>query len=146
MPVDVRNMKVEDIPSVVAIETASFTTPWSEASLHGEIDSYGSTARVAVLGDQVVGYVIAKKVLDEAQLLDLAVMQAHRRQGIARMLMEDLIQGLRYNGAAKIYLEVRASNIAAIELYGSFDFATTGVRKGYYNNPVEDAILMALEI
>lgn len=143
-PISIRDMTLSDIPEVVAIEAASFTTPWSETSLRSEIGSFGSIARVAVPEGHVVGYMIAKKVLDEAQLLDLAVMQACRRQGIAGLLMEDLIQTLRNSGTAKLYLEVRASNVAAIYLYESLDFITTGVRKNYYNNPLEDAILMAL--
>jgi [ribosomal protein S18]-alanine N-acetyltransferase len=145
-PISIRDMTLSDIPAVVAIEAVSFTTPWSEISLRSEIGSFGSIARVAVFDGCVVGYMIAKKVLDEAQLLDLAVMKAHRRQGIAMLLMEDLIQALRERGAARLYLEVRASNAAAIRLYERFGFTIIGVRKDYYRNPVEDAQVMELVI
>lgn len=143
-PISIRDMTLSDIPAVVAIETASFTTPWSEASLCSEIDSFGSIARAAVLDGCIAGYMIAKKVLDEAQLLDLAVTQAFRRQGIARLLMEDLIQTLRNRGTARLYLEVRTSNSAAISLYEKFGSTIISVRKNYYRNPVEDAQVMEL--
>jgi|WetSurMetagenome_2_1015567.scaffolds.fasta_scaffold01728_9 [ribosomal protein S18]-alanine N-acetyltransferase len=146
MQADIRDMRLADIPAVAAIESVSFTSPWSVSSLRAEIGSCGSTARVVVLNGNIVGYVIAKKVLDETELFDLAVEPEHRRLGIARMLMENLIRLSRIDGVARIYLEVRASNAAAIGLYESLDFNETGVRKDYYQNPVEDALLMTLVI
>jgi [ribosomal protein S18]-alanine N-acetyltransferase len=143
---DIRDMRLADISAVAAIENESFTSPWSENSLRAEIGSYGSVARVAVLDGDVAGYSIAKKVLDEAQLLDLAVMPEFRRRGIAGLLMEDLIRLLRVDGVENIYLEVRASNVAAGRLYERSGFTVTGKRKDYYSNPVEDAILMTLKI
>jgi [ribosomal protein S18]-alanine N-acetyltransferase len=146
MPISIREMKTADVPTVAAIENASFSSPWSEDSLREAIGTYGSITRVALLHGNIAGYLIAKKVADEMQLYDLAVMPEHRRRGIARKLVEELIERSRFSGVAKIFLEVRASNVAAIDLYEGLDFAETGVRKDYYNNPVEDAILMTLVI
>jgi [ribosomal protein S18]-alanine N-acetyltransferase len=146
MPVSVRYMKLSDIPAVLAIETQAFTSPWSEESLRSEVGAHGSVARVAVYRGNIAGFVMARTVLDEAQLLHIAVMQEYRRRGIARLLMEDLIDFLRSSGTVKIFLEVRISNIAAINLYRSLDFTGCGTRTCYYRNPAEDAKVMMLEI
>ena len=89
----------------------------------------------------LLGYGGISLVADEAEIITVAVSPAHRRQGIARALMEHMLR-LAADASASVYLEVRASNTPAIELYRSLGFAGTGVRKNYYTSPREDAVLM----
>jgi len=139
-------MRLDDITEVYAIELASFPSPWSEDMLRYEVGADGALTRVAVCDDRVAGYVMAMQVLDEAQLLRIAIMKSCRRRRIAKMLMDDLVSRLKQRGVAKIYLEVRVSNSAAINLYRGFGFSDDRIRKDYYSSPVEDARVMTLEI
>ncbi|MEW6739662.1 MAG: ribosomal protein S18-alanine N-acetyltransferase [Nitrospirota bacterium] len=142
----IREMYPDDIPEIVSIERLSFSTPWSETSFRSEIYSRYSVTRVAELNGVVVGYICVKHVADECHLLDLAVHPDYRRRGIARALLDDVIQELRIEGCRFFYLEVRSSNYAARKLYEKFGFNMVGVRKGYYVNPAEDAVIMMMEL
>lgn len=144
--ITIRDMQTSDVPEVAAIERASFSTPWSENSLYGEVYGRYSIARVAVLDDRVAGFIIARLILDEGHLLDLAVHPDYRKRGIAGMLVKDVIRGLQINSCRSFFLEVRASNNAAKVLYGNLGFKIISTRKDYYKNPVEDALVMKLEI
>lgn len=142
----IREMYPDDISEIVSIERLSFSTPWSETSFRSEIYSRYSVTRVAELNGVIVGYICVKHVADECHLLDLAVHPDYRRRGIARALLDDVIQELRIEGCRFFYLEVRSSNYAARKLYEKFGFNMVGVRKGYYVNPAEDAVIMMLEL
>ncbi len=142
----IRYMKEADIPSVVEIERMSFSTPWSETSFYNEIYNHRSIAKVAALGEDVVGYVCTKQVADEGHILNLAVHPDYRRRGIATALVENILEELKVNACRFLYLEVRISNYTARKLYESFGFKVVGVRKGYYVIPKEDAVIMMLEI
>jgi ribosomal-protein-alanine N-acetyltransferase len=142
----IRDMQPEDVPDVACIERSSFSMPWSENSFYTEVYGRYSIARVAVIRDRIVGYIIARLILDEGHLLDLAVHSESRRRGIARMLLEDVIRGLKINSCRAFYLEVRASNSAARQFYEKGAFTVIGTRKNYYINPVEDACILMLEL
>jgi ribosomal-protein-alanine N-acetyltransferase len=142
----IREMYPDDIPEIVSIERLSFSTPWSETSFRGEIYSRYSVTRVAELNGVIVGYICVKHVADECHLLDLAVHPDYRRRGIARALLNEVIQELRIEGCRFFYLEARLSNYAARKLYEKFGFNMVGVRKGYYVNPAEDAVIMMMEL
>lgn len=139
-------MQPGDVPYVTDIERVSFSTPWSENSIYSEVYGRYSITRVAVMDDRIVGYVMARLILDEGHLLDLAIHPGFRKRGIARMLMEDVIRGLRFNRCKAFFLEVRTSNSAALKLYGDLGFNVIGTRKNYYKNPVEDAFIMMLDL
>ena len=142
----IRDMLPEDVPDVACIERSSFSMPWSENLFYTEVYGRYSIARVAVIRDRIVGYIIARLILDEGHLLDLAVHAELRRRGIARMLLEDVIRGLKINSCKAFYLEVRASNSAARQFYEKGSFTVIGTRKNYYINPVEDASILMLEL
>lgn len=144
--VTIRDMAASDIYAVHAIETSSFNSPWSEHSIAAEIASSQSIKLVALRNDSIVGYVMARQVLDEGQLLDLAMHTRYRRKGISGILMNELLRKLRDNSCLVVYLEVRASNEPAINLYKKYGFETISARKDYYKKPVEDALIMKLEI
>jgi ribosomal-protein-alanine N-acetyltransferase len=144
--IHIREMYPDDIPEIVSIERLSFSTPWSETSFRSEIYSRYSVTRVAELNGIIVGYICVKHVADECHLLNLAVRPDYRRRGIARALLDNVIQELRMEGCRFFYLEVRLSNYAARKLYERFGFNIVGIRKGYYANPAEDAIIMMMEL
>ncbi len=142
----IRDMLPEDVPAAAAIERISFSTPWSENSFYSEVYGKYSIARVAIINERIVGYIIARLILDEGHLLDLAVCPEFRMRGIARMLMEDVISGLQINRCKAFFLEVRASNSVPLKLYEEAGFKVIGTRKNYYKAPVEDACIMMRDL
>jgi len=139
-------MKEEDIAAVVAIEKTSFSLPWSETSFAKELYRPRSIPKVAVLDDTIAGYICIDYVVDEGHILNLSVHPDYRKRNIATALVEDAIEELKTKACRFIYLEVRASNYTARKLYKSFGFSVIGNRKNYYVGPVEDAVIMMLEI
>lgn len=127
---------------IAALERLCFTTPWTEAMLEQEL--YSSSACYLVAEDEngkVLGYAGLHVVLDEGYIDNVAVSPDYRRQGIARRLVEVFCR-FGEEKLAFLTLEVRASNEAAIALYDRLGFVPEGRRKGYYDKPKEDAILM----
>ncbi len=142
----IREMKEGDVSAVARIEKISFSVPWSETSFYNEVHKPRALPRVAVLGDTIVGYLCSEYVGDECHILNLAVHPEYRKQGIANALVEHILEELRLKACRFLYLEVRASNYLAKRLYQSFGFKIVGTRKRYYIHPVEDAVIMMLEI
>ena len=142
---NLRPMTEDDLDAVMAIETASYTTPWKAEHFRDELAARFSWPLVADEEGNVVGYVCLMSLFEEAQILNIAVSPGQRGRGIARMMMEGAIRLAREKGAEKVALEVRASNAAAISLYGQLGFERVGVRSGYYEAS-EDAILMEKSI
>ncbi len=142
----VREMREEDIPTIVEIERTSFSMPWSETSFLNELRKPRAVSRVAVLNGIVVGHLCAQTAADEGHILNLAVRADYRQKGIATALVENIIEELKLRACRYLYLEVRASNYAARRLYQGFGFRIVGTRKKYYVAPTEDAIIMMLEI
>ncbi|OGW40373.1 MAG: ribosomal-protein-alanine N-acetyltransferase [Nitrospirae bacterium GWD2_57_9] len=148
--ITIEPMKKEDLDQVLAIEQASFSQPWSRNLFLGEFRSTTvSTLLVARtrMNDrqQVVGYIVFWTVEDEMHILNLAVAEAYRRQGIANKLVLSGIKLAYRKGAKKAFLEVRASNSGAQKLYSSLGFMGSSIRRGYYDLPEEDAVVMTLE-
>lgn len=142
----IRHMHSDHLLEVTEIERSSFSTPWSELSFLNEIYNPFSHAYVALLDTAVVGYIVTKQISEEGHILDLAVHQTYRRQGIARSLVERGLEDMRREGCRNVYLEVRLSNSPAIKLYESLGFRSAGIRKAYYIHPLEDALVMVREM
>lgn len=139
-------MTAEDIPRVLAIELASFTTPWSEILFFNETKKERSIPLVARKGETVAGYICANYVLDEGHILDLAVHPDCRRQGVATLLIREALRRLKQAGCRTVFLDVRASNLAALTMYEKIGFRICGTRKNYYQKPDEDASLLVLAL
>ena len=122
-----------------------FSDPWS-ANDFTECVTSGVPFLVADRRGVVAGYVVAHCAADEGEILNLGVAAAHRRQGIARALVERALQDLAGRGVRTVYLEVRASNAAARHLYESLGFREVARRARYYRRPVEDAIILRAAI
>jgi ribosomal-protein-alanine N-acetyltransferase len=133
-----------DIDAVLAVEEASFTNPWTRDMYLKELENVGvSYCYVAREdGGAVVGFCSFWRVLDELHINNLAVAPAHRRTGVASALLSFIIGEGVALGALRATLEVRRSNDDARALYERFGFGVAGVRKGYYTNPPEDALVL----
>jgi ribosomal-protein-alanine N-acetyltransferase len=141
MPLSFRKMREEDLEAVYEIETASFSDPWPREFFRMELD-YDSF--VAESEDGIAGFICTMQVMDECTVTNVSVCPELRRQGVAQFIFESLICEMDSRDVFYYYLEVRASNQAAYKLYIKLGFSQIGLRKDYYNNPIEDAIVMAL--
>ncbi len=139
---------MEDIAQVLDIEQASFTVPWSQNLFLSEFRSSSVSLLIVALANAplrtVVGYIVCWLVADEMHILNLAVDRSCRRQGIAKKLVLAAINRSYQKGGKRGFLEVRSSNTAAQKLYSSLGFTGTSVRRDYYDEPVEDAVVMTL--
>lgn len=132
----------DDLPAILTIERGSFSDPWSEATFAAALTTSTDRCLVAAQAGRVVGYGIIRQVGPEAELLNLAVDPAVRRQGVGDALLAEILRGLDATGGVTVFLEVRASNLAAETLYRRHGFLPVGRRRGYYAAPREDALLM----
>lgn len=130
---------------VAPIERAVFSDPWPERDLSDCVRT-GVPFLVAEQGGAIIGYVIARDVLDEAEVLNLGVVPARQRQGVGRTLVQRMLAQLRQGGVTTVFLEVRESNAVARRLYGSLGFADVGRRRDYYRLPTEDAVILRARI
>ncbi|MBU2601850.1 MAG: ribosomal protein S18-alanine N-acetyltransferase [Actinobacteria bacterium] len=136
-----RDMRESDLPHVLGIERASFPVPWTAQMFRDEFDHARSWRRV--VEDEtgsVVGFLVARFYGDSWHIMDLVITFRQRRRGLGGLLLDDLLQTLPID--ATLVLEVRRGNEAAIALYSSRGFRTVGVRRGYYPNTGEDALVM----
>lgn len=133
------------VPQVAQLERVCFQDPWSERSIASELENPLSLWLVAMEEDRLLGYVGSQTVLDETDMMNVAVDPTARRQGVARALIQALTAQLKQRGSRKLSLEVRASNLGAIRLYESLGFVRLGCRPGYYRNPREDAWILGKE-
>ena len=142
MNVLVSLMEESDIDDILEVSSLSFAISWSKNSYIQELNNPVAKYLVAKVNDKVVGFIGTWIVLDESHVTNIAVHPNYRNQGIASKLLESLITYCRSLGCVAFTLEVRASNKAAISLYMKYGFENVGVRKGYYEDNKEDAILM----
>lgn len=138
-------MKIEHIPAVARLEQENFSLPWSENVLRSELSNPLALWIVALSDNEVVGYVGAQIVPDEADMMNLAVSAAYRRMGIGKTLVEKLLEALQARSVRSLTLEVRVSNAPAVTLYEGLGFQTVGRRPGYYQKPKEDAFILRKE-
>ncbi|MCF0121561.1 MAG: ribosomal protein S18-alanine N-acetyltransferase [Oscillospiraceae bacterium] len=136
----------ELLPEILEIEATSFGIPWSEGSFLSEIYSEDAHFEAALDGDTVTGYCVTHFSPDEGELYKIAVRSDLRRGGIASALMASAVAEAERRGAARLFLEVRAGNAPAIALYKKYGFVSAGVRRGYYDRPKEDALVMIKEV
>ena len=140
--IEIVRMNESHVPAVAELERQNFSDPWPDIAVRGELTNKLALWLVAVEDGEVVGYVGSQTVLQEADMMNIAVSDSHRRRGIAKMLVEELIRQL---DAYQLTLEVRASNAPAIALYEALGFLQVGLRKNYYRKPKEDALILRKE-
>lgn len=143
----IKPMSNAHIPQIVALEQLCFSDPWSSLAFHSELHNLLSLWLVAVDDDQcLMGYIGSQTVMDETDIMNVAVSPQYRKQGVATALIESLCNVLKDKGVKKLSLEVRQSNMNAISLYQKLGFVQIGQRKNYYRNPKEDALILQKEI
>ena len=138
-------MTADHVSQVAELEKICFSDPWSEKSIASELTNPLSLWLVAVEDDRVAGYVGSQSVMGESDMMNVAVHPDFRRQGVAEKLVLELVAALAGEGNHCLTLEVRASNVSAISLYEKLGFAQVGLRKNYYRNPKEDALILRKE-
>lgn len=141
----ITRMNEGHVAQVAALEKLCFSDPWSETSVASELDNPLSLWLIAEEEGTVLGYVGSQTVLDETDMMNIAVRPECRRRGIAAALIGELVNQLREHGSHVLRLEVRESNVPAIALYESMGFTQLGLRKNYYRNPKENALILGKE-
>ena len=142
---EIVTMQPRHVPQVAALEQECFSDSWSEESVASELDNPLSLWLVCLEGERVLGYVGSQTVLDETDMMNVAVSPGFRRRGIAEHLIESLILTLKPRGSRSLSLEVRASNAPAIALYRKLGFVQVGRRPNYYRHPKEDGLILRKE-
>ena len=142
----IRRAAATDLAAIAAIEAESFPSPWGEDAYLPELTRPASVFLTAESAGAAAGYACAFAVLDEGHLLKLAVRPDRRRRGIGRALLSALAAALWELGARELWLEVRAGNRAARGFYRRLGFVEVGVRRHYYSDTGEDAVVLMREL
>lgn len=141
-----RKMEMTDIPRVAELEKELFTDPWSENGIGETLQQANSFCFVAENRDGVCGYLLVYYVLDECEIARIGVSQEMRRQGVASFLLHELVMFCHANSILHILLDVRESNEGARGFYQRSGFKEDGIRKNFYSDPKENAVLMSREL
>ena len=148
----IRKMALEDIPAVVEIENQCFSLPWSAKSFEDSLSREDTIFLVCEVSDEntsasnIAGYMGLYLSFDEASVTNVAVSPNFRKKGYGEALVENAKSIAKEAGAECIFLEVRQSNVPALSLYKKLGFEELGIRKKFYEHPVEDAIIMKVGI
>lgn len=138
----IRRMEMSDIPEVVRIEGNSFSDPWSEHAFITEISNSSAYYSVLCVDGKIAGFSGMWIIMDESHITTVAVSEEFRRHHLGERLLIDILEEARRQGAKRATLEVRQSNIAAQNLYKKYEFAPVAIRREYYTNNNENAIIM----
>lgn len=140
-----QKMRREDISQVIKLERRSFTVPWSEQAFCDEITNKLAFYLLGWMGDQVIAYAGMWLIVDEAHITNVAVDSHLRGKGIGKRLMQQMLTIAAEHSAKAMTLEVRPSNKAALALYNNLGFERAGIRKNYYEDTHEDALILWLQ-
>ncbi len=141
----ITKMEARHVFQIAELEKLCFVDPWDEGSITYELTNKLSHWLVALEGERVVGYVGSQTVIDETDMMNVAVHPDYRRRGIAEALVNALVSDLKGLGSHGLTLEVRASNDSAKALYEKLGFQHVGTRRNYYRHPKEDGLILRKE-
>ena len=139
---EIRRSVPADAKEIAAAETEIFPDPWSERDVTDALSQNGSMCYTALCDGAVVAYIIGRQISPEGEIYRIATIPSHRRRGIAYRLLDYAVKCERGRGLESLFLEVREKNIPARNLYKSYGFREIGMRKDYYKNPPDNAIVM----
>ncbi|WP_124065240.1 ribosomal protein S18-alanine N-acetyltransferase [Clostridium sp. E02] len=142
----VREMEAEDVLTITGIEQVCFPDPWSYESIMESLNNNLDTWFVVEMKAEIVGYCVFRIIAGEGELLRIALLPKWRGRGLSKKLMDQVVFYSRRWEVSSMFLEVRSSNECAVNLYRSYGFLENGIRKNYYQNPCEDAILMTIPV
>ncbi|HUK45339.1 MAG TPA: ribosomal protein S18-alanine N-acetyltransferase [Gaiellaceae bacterium] len=140
--VEIRPLGLSDLTAIDSIEQRAYRTPWSRSMFASELAKSSSVCLGAYDGERLIGYVVNSRYVDAWHIMNVAVDPDYQRRGIATRLLERLFELTRDDQRRGYTLEVRLSNSAAISLYERLGFTRQGVRRGYYTDNREDALIM----
>ena len=139
---DFRRASALDAPSIARLEDEIFSDGWSERDVTDVICSEGAICFIATDERGTVAYVLGRMIAPEGEIYRIAVRPDKRQRGIGYRLLDYAVKTSRGRGLESLFLEVRSQNVPAIKLYSSYGFRKAGIRKNYYKNPTDDAIVM----
>ncbi|MGB6483977.1 MAG: ribosomal protein S18-alanine N-acetyltransferase [Candidatus Acidiferrales bacterium] len=142
----IRFLESRDIPTILRIQAASREASQWPHSSYENLGRVGQQAWVAEHEGPVFGFLVVHALVDEIEILNLAVDPNVRRKGIGRALLREVLSWGAQRGIKRVFLEVRVSNAAARQFYEAHGFASAGIRAHYYRDPVEDALLLACSL
>lgn len=142
MSIIIRKADGNDSEQIFRIEQKVFGKSIHSTEIKNHLQKKDIYYFVAQMGEEIIGYISAKSVLDEVDLWYIAVESQYQNQGIGSRLMKEFMDDMNLNGMQQITLEVRKSNQSAIHLYKKYHFKEISIRKDYYKNPVEDAVIL----
>ena len=142
---EIRRSVPADAKEIRAAEEMIFSDPWSERDIISTISTEGSMCYTALSDGKVVAYILGRQISPEGEIYRIATLPSKRRCGIAYRLLDYAVKCERGRGLESLFLEVREKNVPAKNLYKSYGFREVGIRKNYYKNPTEDALLMACD-
>jgi ribosomal-protein-alanine N-acetyltransferase len=147
-----RPMQADDLDAIMQIEPTIYSHPWTRGNFSDSLNS-GYSAWILLEHEEIIGYALMMRVLDEAHLLNLSIAKPQQKRGLGRYLLEHMLTIAKNHKATNMFLEVRPSNISAISLYENMGFCEISVRRGYYpadpkisETGREDAVLMGLAL
>lgn len=142
----IRKMRREDVAEVASLEQKIFPDAWSENAIYETWKQRQTMLLVAREDSKIIGYLILYFVLEDGEIARIAVADEHRRKGVAGKMLRELALLCRENGVNRLMLDVRESNEAARAFYVKQGFEIDGIRKNYYSNPAENAVLMSVAL
>ena len=145
MDITIRKAGINDVDGIMSVERTGISHPWDKASIEATVKDDNKVCVVACAGDEIVGYIYASFVLDEAEIGNICVLPELRGQGVGRKLMEELLNILRSVEVTRVFLEVESDNEGAIALYEKCGFVRYNERKDYYGKG-RDALLYSCQI
>jgi ribosomal-protein-alanine N-acetyltransferase len=140
--VDLRRLTPRDLDAIERIEHRAYPTPWSRSMFAGELAKPNGICVGAFQGEVMLGYLIVARYVDAWHVMNIAVDVDHRGRGVARAMLRHLFEATLADRERGYTLEVRVTNAVAIHLYESLGFVATGMRRGYYTDNREDALIM----
>jgi ribosomal-protein-alanine N-acetyltransferase len=140
--IEIKRLQLRDLNAIEQIEKRSYPTPWSRSMFAGELSKPSSICLGAFEGEELTAYLIVSRYVDAWHVMNVAVSPDHRRRGIANRLLSTLFELTAGDERRGYTLEVRVSNEGAIRLYERLGFHSSGIRRGYYTDNREDALIM----
>ena len=139
---EIRKASAKDTTRISELEAEIFSDPWSERSVADTISHEGAMCYVAVRDGEIIAYILGRIIPPEGEIYRIATAPLHRKRGIAYRLLDYAVKCERGHGLETLFLEVRSQNAPARALYNAYGFREIGIRKKYYKNPDDDAIIM----
>jgi ribosomal-protein-alanine N-acetyltransferase len=142
LDITIENMTIDHLDQIEEVELLSFAIPWPRQSFYNELNNHLATYIVAEYDNKVIGYAGMWRIIDEGHITNIAVHPEYRGAGLGNLIIEVLVSDAKDEGVSAMTLEVRVNNLPALNLYKKYGFIEVAVRKNYYQDTGEDAIIM----